>query len=228
MFKDFSTQKVFDRIKLSWELIQKDTLNYGLMIFVGTLIQGITAGILAGPITLGMYKGARKLQASEKVQINDAFSGMSKFGAAFLLFLLVGLIVGVIALVIGGVFGLLGFLAASAGNSAAALATLITIITFFLSLIVWAATVVMAFFVAPIMGFAILFVGYENLGPVDALKKGLAWFRSNHTLALEFAFGLFLCSLLGAIPVIGGIAAIAFGSLHSLQVYDTEKAAGRI
>ncbi len=228
MATSFSTSKVFDTIKACWESIQKDIINYALMIFVGVLVQGVSLGILAGPVTLGMYKGALKLKRGEKVAVGDAFSGMNKFGPTFMLILLIGLCLTLVAAVIMGINGLLAFLAITLGDSVSALGVLITIVNVLLSIGLWLAYAVLSIAVCVAASLAFVLIAAEDLGMTAALKKSIAWIKAERIAALEYLFGLFLCSLGSVIPLVGSLAAIGFSNLYTWELYTAEKEAGHL
>ncbi|HBO40895.1 MAG: hypothetical protein A2087_05175 [Spirochaetes bacterium GWD1_61_31] len=228
MANAFSAQRVFERLKKAWEIIQKDTVNYGLMVFVGSLVQAITCGILAGPVSLGMYRGARKLQNEGKVAINDAFSGMSKFGTTFVLILLIGALLGIAFGIITGVTTLLAVIAINLGQAIAIIGAIVGFLTAILTFALWIAYGVLALASGIVLSLGIIMVDAEDLSAVGAIRKAFSWIKANRPAALEFLLGILLCSLLAAIPIVGAIAVIGFSMLFALQVYDSEKEIGNL
>ena len=220
MSEGFQFSRAVEKFKSSWALFQKDLAGFGLMTFIGLLVAGATGGILSAPIMIGILKSVRKQEKGEKVVVKDAFSGMSQFGPAFLLMLVVGAIMGGIVgamLIVKLIFGLTARIHF--------LYVILTIIWVLAAIVVYAGSAVALGLVAR-MGMVL--ISEENASFSDAMKRSVNWVKGNVKRALELFAALFLCGLTGLIPVVGGIAAASLGAMTAVAFYDEEKKAGSL
>ncbi len=59
------------------------------------LVNGLTCGLIAGPLMLGFWRGIEKDRTGGRAQIGDVFSGFDRFLPSFLVSLLGGLAAGI-------------------------------------------------------------------------------------------------------------------------------------
>jgi len=211
-------KEAFNKCKNAWEILQKDPLNYLIMIFLGTLAVSFTAGILGGPVFAGFIKAARKQQKGEKVQLSDAFSCMSLFLPTLILTLLVSLCFGGVV-VVDVLLSLLMVLLLKIP-----VAGIIFAILFVLAMIVLTVGASLVLGVVYILG--LILITEENMTPVESLKKSFAWMNKKKGTSVEFLISQFICSLGTLIPVVGAYFAEGLLVLVGVLYYDEEKAAG--
>ncbi len=212
MEKKMNFQNAMDKVKTGWSWFQKDIMMYGLTVLVGGLVSSITLGILAGPIMLGVLKAARKQEKGEKVQISDAFSMMSKFMPSFLLTITAGAAYVAIMILYGLFIFILG---------AIKLGFCICIIHPFFITVFLAALIVGQVFL--VLGY--LLILYDDKSFTEAIKGSINFIKSNFPKSLEILVSLFICSLFGIVPIVGGIAALGMMAFVSNQYYDELKEA---
>lgn len=207
-----------NKMKRAWELIQKDPLNYIVMIFLGTLAASFTGGILGGAVYAGIIKAGRKLESGEKVQMTDAFSQMSKLVPTLIYSLLVGLGYLAVGLVVF-LLSLLGGALFSTGNPLGIIVGLI------LFLVMGVIGIVSGLFLSLVYMVGLFMIVEGEQSPVDALKKALGWINSRKGTAIEFALAQFLCGLCSLVPVVGVYFAVGMSMLVGTFYYDEEIAA---
>ncbi|MBN1620110.1 hypothetical protein JW890_05260 [candidate division WOR-3 bacterium] len=212
MEKKMNFQNAMDKVKTGWSWFQKDIMMYGLTVLVGGLVSSITLGILAGPIMLGVLKAARKQEKDEKVQIGDAFSMMSKFLPSFLLSLVAGAAY-FLVMIIYGIF--IFVLTAIKLGVCVCIIHPVFITVFLAALIVGQVFLVLGY----------LLILYEDKSFSEAIKGSIGFIKSNFPKSLEILVSLFICSLFGIIPIVGGIAALGMMAFVSNQYYDELKEA---
>lgn len=84
-----------ETLKLGWDTFAKNAVP----LIVGTLlvgiIGGISLGICMGPMALGYCKMCLRAAQGEQVAIGDVFEGFQRFGASFVLFLVLVIALGI-------------------------------------------------------------------------------------------------------------------------------------
>lgn len=98
-------------LKMGWEGFARSAVA----LIVGTLLVGmvsaVTLGICAGPMLVGYCEMCLRASRGEQVEIADVFTGFSRFGSAFILMLLYGLmvVIGCFLFVLPGLFAAIVF-----------------------------------------------------------------------------------------------------------------------
>jgi len=210
MADKFNFQNAIDKCKEAWSIFQKDMVNYGLTILLGSLAVSATFGVLSGPVMIGILKAVRKLQNDEKVEFNDAFSAMSYFTPSFLLSLIIGAVVGgiiaifwILTIVIGAVTRGCGF-------------------CFMYPILVL--VYIFSASIGQIIYFrGLLLISEEKASFGDALKRSVNWIKSDQKKAMEFFVSIILASLFMIIPVVGGIVAVGMIAIIATLYYDDDK-----
>jgi uncharacterized membrane protein len=80
-------------LRESWELFKKNALVFVLASIVATLTAGISLGILAGPVFVGLIEIVRRAHRGEAVQIGDVFSRFDSFLPSAIALFLIGVAV---------------------------------------------------------------------------------------------------------------------------------------
>lgn len=101
-------------LKNTWEIcIQKDNL---IVLLVGGLVTAFgsmfTLGVLSGPLTLGFVQTCHKAARGESVEMGDLWNGFSRFGASFVLsvLMLIAMVIGSLACGVGALVAAVFFL----------------------------------------------------------------------------------------------------------------------
>lgn len=162
-----------------WDLYKA---NMGLLVvagLIGMAVSGLTCGILGGPMGAGMFLIIRRLMQKDPVkpQAGDVFKGFDLFLQTFLCFL----IISVASFVLSLVLNLIPFLGQLA-------------------------SMVVSMFSGSVMMWALMYVVYQKMTAVDALKRLLDGVTSG-TFVMPLVFGLVACFLggLGLIACFVGI-----------------------
>ncbi|MFP3903383.1 MAG: hypothetical protein ACLFWB_03975 [Armatimonadota bacterium] len=92
--------KLGDWLSEGWEIVKEDWLTYGVAALLASLIGGITFGICAPPMAVGMFMMIDKKMKGQQPAIGDVFGGFQKFGPSFVAAILVGLGVFVVVVVL--------------------------------------------------------------------------------------------------------------------------------
>jgi hypothetical protein len=100
-----------DWLSGGWKVYSENWLLMSLGTLLATVLSFCTAGILAGPLLMGLYRMAFKTMRQERPEMNDLFNWQGRFLQAFLAFLIFVLIhVGISgASSSGALSGLIGF-----------------------------------------------------------------------------------------------------------------------
>ena len=98
-----------DVLEETWGLFKADPVLYVLVSVLVILLGAVTVGVLAGPLAVGAVSVVRARRAGRAAQVSDVFEGLSRFGRAFVVTLLVaiGVMLGGALLVIPGLLVLL-------------------------------------------------------------------------------------------------------------------------
>jgi membrane-anchored glycerophosphoryl diester phosphodiesterase (GDPDase) len=80
-------------LRESWELFKKHALVFVLASIAAALVAGISLGILAGPMFVGLIEVVRRARRGEAVQIGDVFSRFDSFLPSAIALLLIGIAV---------------------------------------------------------------------------------------------------------------------------------------
>lgn len=80
-------------LRESWELFKKYALVFVLASLVATFVAGISFGILAGPMFVGLIEMVRRAQRGEAIQIGDVFGRFDSFLPSAIALFLVGIAV---------------------------------------------------------------------------------------------------------------------------------------
>ena len=83
-----------DWLSGGWKVYSQNWLMMSVATFLSMILSFATAGILAGPLLMGLYRMAFKTMRQERVEMNDLFNWSGKFWQAvlaFVIFLLVHL-----------------------------------------------------------------------------------------------------------------------------------------
>lgn len=160
-------------LEKGWHLYKA---NMGLLILaglIGMLVSAVTCGVLGGPLTAGLFLMIRRLMQNDPVkpQAGDVFKGLDVFLQTFLCFLIVGLVSFVVSLVLG-VIPVLGQLA----------------------------SMVVSMALSAFGMWALLFVTYQKMTAVDALKKVWAGVSSG-AFVMPLVFGV-IASFLGGVGIL--------------------------
>ncbi len=145
--------------------------NFGIMLLgtlLATLIGSLTCGILYAPLLVGLFWVVDRLYTKDEniPTAGDIFKGMSKFGPAFICFILFIIIYSIACLV-----PVLGLIA--------------------------------AYIASPMMIFALMYIGFEDMEPIAAIKR---------VFQELFSGALLMPVLIGFLAgLAGGIGAIACG-----------------
>ena len=81
-----------DWLSGGWKVYSENWLLMSLATLLAAVLGGATAGILAGPLLMGLYRMAFKSMRQERPEINDLFNWQGRFLQAFLAFLIFALI----------------------------------------------------------------------------------------------------------------------------------------
>lgn len=101
-----------DWLSGGWKVYSENWLLMSLATLLAAVLGGATAGILAGPLLMGLYRMAFKSMRQERPEINDLFNWQGRFLQAFLAFLIFAFIhLGITgASKSGALSGLIGFI----------------------------------------------------------------------------------------------------------------------
>jgi hypothetical protein len=96
---------VEDCLKSSWATFKQDAVLLILAHLVVALVGGLTLGILAGPLCVGLIDVVRRVRRGEAATVGDVFQGLSKFGTAFgaSIVILLGILIGLALCVLPGI-----------------------------------------------------------------------------------------------------------------------------
>ena len=103
--------KLGDWLSEGWGLIKDDIVTFAVAALLAGLIGGVTIGICAPAMMVGLYMMVNSRMRGEPVEIGDVFKGFQKFGPAFVAALLIGIAsfaIGFLAgyiPVVGGIIG---------------------------------------------------------------------------------------------------------------------------
>lgn len=100
-----------DWLSGGWKLYSQNWLLMSVATFLSLILSICTAGILAGPLLLGLYRMTFKTMRQERVEMNDLFNWGNQFWQAVLAFFIFALIQGGVSGAVKGgpLSGLLGF-----------------------------------------------------------------------------------------------------------------------
>jgi hypothetical protein len=204
-----------------WQLIQGDILVFAVASLLYMLIGGLTCGILAGPMTCGMYLMVFRKMAYGRVEIGNVFDGFRRAGWAILgFFLLVAISFGV-----GIVLGLPGTAVQTIGQVQKN--TGLTIVGALLNQIVSLAG-------GLVVGGALLFmfphIAARNSNPIEALSASFQVFRRNWLMfvltallfqLIESAGVLALCvGIFVTVPLVMAATAQAYADHFGIEGFD--------
>jgi hypothetical protein len=158
--------------------------NMGLLVvavLIGMAVSGLTCGILSGPMGAGLFLIIQRLMQNDpiKPQAGDVFKGFDFFLQAFLCFLIVGVVSFVLSLLLN-LIPVLGQLA----------------------------SMVISMFSGSVMMWALMYVVYQKMTAVDALKKLVDGVKSG-AFVMPLVFGLIAC-FLGGIGVFVCLIGVIF------------------
>ncbi|MEM6730739.1 MAG: hypothetical protein AAF658_04245 [Myxococcota bacterium] len=76
----------------SFDVFKQDFVLYLLAFLVYALVSGLSLGLLAGPLSIGLIDVVRRRSSGDtSVSVGDVFGGFSKFVPSFLALLVIGL-----------------------------------------------------------------------------------------------------------------------------------------
>lgn len=186
-----------------WNLFSANMSVLIVAALIGLILSVVSCGVLSGPMTAGLVLMVKRLKDNEAVkpQAGDIFKGFDYFVQSILFFLIFILCSIVLVSVLGWV-PVLGQLACFA----------------------------IALFAGAMMLWGILYVVYEKMTAIDALKKLIQGIGSG-SLIMPLVFGL-LASLLwqaGALAcVVGLIFTYPFSICCVVSAYETVSNAGAV
>ena len=94
-----------------WQVYKENWAMMSVATLLGGLLSIVTAGILAGPLLMGLFRMAFKTMRGERPEIGDLFNWQGRFLQAFLTFLIFALVhVGLTGFGNGPVHALLSFI----------------------------------------------------------------------------------------------------------------------
>ena len=179
-----------------WNLFKP---NMGLLIvagLIGTLVSVVTCGVLAGPLSAGMFLVVMRLIQSDPTtpQAGDVFKGFDFFVQA-LLVMVIGFVASMAIGLVLGIIPILGQLV----------------------------SMVVSFAISSVVMWALMFVVYQKMSAVDAIKKVVADLTAgNFTMPLIFGVVASLISSLGALACgVGVFFTIPLSYCCFASVYNT-------
>lgn len=92
--------KIGDWLSEGWALIKDDILTFAVATLLAGVIGSITLFICMPAMTVGLFMMMFKKLRGETVAIGDVFQGFSKFGPAFVAFIVVGIAGGLVAFIL--------------------------------------------------------------------------------------------------------------------------------
>ena len=87
-----SNIRLGDWLSGGWKIYSQNWLLMSIATAIACGLGSVTAGILAGPLLMGLFRMAFKTMRQERPEISDLFNWQGRFWPAFLAFLIFGLI----------------------------------------------------------------------------------------------------------------------------------------
>jgi len=78
----------------SWALFQRDPLTFVLSAVVAMLVGGLSLGILAGPLAVGLFDMVRRAERGEPIEVGQVFERFDSLVSCLVAFVLIGCAVG--------------------------------------------------------------------------------------------------------------------------------------
>jgi hypothetical protein len=93
--------KLGDWLSEGWEIVKDDMATFAIASFLAMLISGVTLGICAGPMSVGLFMMVHDKLRGEDIAIGDVFKGFQKFGPSFLVIVIVAIASSVVGFLLG-------------------------------------------------------------------------------------------------------------------------------